>query len=214
MKEAHGGEVTVLTMDTHAASEVLREALALGADRSVLICDPALAGADTLATARTLAAAIRTLGPCDLILCGAWSYHGNTGQVGPQLAELLQIPHISFASKLDFISARTIRARSEGDNEFSILEADLPVLVTVVEAINVPRRASLLGILQARDRPILRMGLDQLDLLAGQVGLAGSPTRVVGATAVASKRRAEVIGGVSSEATSRLLEILRELAVL
>ena len=214
LREAHGGEVTVLTMDTRAASEVLRETLALGADRAVLVCDRSLAGADTLATARTLAAAIRSLGPYDLVLCGAWSYHGNTGQVGPQLAELLNIAHISFVSQLRFASPQRVRARSEWEDRFSVMEADLPLLVTVAEGINLPRRTSMMGILLAREKPILHLALAQLGLSAGEVGLAGSPTRVVGVSTLASKRKAQILQGDGGEPACRLIGILGESAVL
>jgi electron transfer flavoprotein beta subunit len=214
IKDSRGGRVTVLSMDTPAAWEVLRETLALGADRAILLSHPALAGADTLATARCLAAAIKRLGEFDLILCGAWSYHGNTGQVGPQVAELLGIAHVSFATKLEFVAPDRLRARSEWNGNYVIVEAGLPLLVTVTESINIPRHVSLMGIVRARDREVLQWGLENLGLSPEQVGLAGSPSRVAGVSTLPLQRRGEVLQGDEEEVVRRLVQNLRELAVL
>ncbi len=214
VKDSRGGRVTVISMDTPAAAEVLKETLALGADRAILLSDRALAGADSLATARSLAAAIRQMGPFDLILCGAWSYHGNTGQVGPQIAELLELPHVSFVTRLDFVAPDRVRARSEWEDRYTVVEAGLPVLVTVTETINVPRHVSLMGIVRARDKQVAQWGLADLGLAPEEVGLAGSPSRVAGAAELPSRRRAEVLGGDDAEVARLLVARLRELAVV
>jgi electron transfer flavoprotein beta subunit len=206
--------VTVLTMDSPAATEVLRQALALGADRAILLSDGALAGADTLATARTLAAAVGRLDGSDLLLCGAWSYHGNTGQVGPQLAALLGMAHISFATELTFLGARDLRVRREWAGRYAVVRASLPLLVTVSRPLAAPRQVSLMGIVQARTKTVEKWGLAELGLRPDQVGLAGSPSRVAGVAELSSNRRGEILGGAASEAAAILARRLREIGVM
>jgi electron transfer flavoprotein alpha/beta subunit len=209
IKDAHGGRVTVLSMDTMAAAEVLKETLAMGADQAILLSDKALAGADTLATACALAAAIGRLGDFDLVLCGAWSYHGNTGQVGPQLAEMLGIPHISYAAQLFLSNSHSMRARSERDGCFTLYELRLPALVTVNEGINTPRQATMMGVVRARDMQVLCWGLEELSLAAEQVGLAGSPSRVTGVRPLPTTRRGEILEGDPERAVAELVSLLR-----
>lgn len=214
IKDSREAGVTVLSMDTPAACEALRDALALGADRAILLSDPALGGADSLATARTLVSAIDRLGGFDLVLCGAWSYHGNTGQVGPQMAELLRLPHVSFAAELKFETPTRLRVRSEWEGDFVVIEVDLPALITMVETMNTPRHASMMGILQARGKQVLQWGLEGIGLQPEVVGLAGSPSRVVGSTTLESKRAGEMLTGDEGEAVRQLVQKLRQLAVL
>ena len=215
IKEDHGGTtVTALSMDTSAAREALRESIALGCDQAILLSDASLAGADTLATARCLAAAIRQLGAVDLILCGAWSYHGNTGQVGPQLAEVLGIAHISFATHLEFAEPRTVRVRSEWEGQYALVEAGLPLLITVCGSGHPSRHASLMGITRARGVQVIQWGRQDLALSPDVVGLAGSPSRVTGVSVVKSFRRQEILDGDTQVAVRLLVERLRDDAVL
>ncbi len=214
IKEMLSGRVTVISMDTEAACDVLKETLALGADQAILLSDRTFAGADTLATARTLGAAIRSLEQYDLIICGSWSYHGNTGQVGPQLAEILGIAHVSFVTHLEFVNQSRLRLRSEWEDHFVVVEAELPLLITVTEAINEPRHASLMGILRAREKQLLRWGLKEVGLSVQKVGLSGSPSRVVGVSSLKSQRKGDILGGESEEAVNKLIQKLHELSVL
>jgi len=214
LKELAGGRVRAMTMDSPAAEEALREALAWGADEAILISDPAFAGADTLATARSLAAAIRKCGPFDMVLCGAWSYHGNTGQVGPQLAAMLDVAHIPFVTHFEFVSDTRVRARSEWEGEYAIAEAGLPLLITVNETINQPRHATLMGIMGARGREILHWDAATLGLPADTVGLAGSPSRVTGIALMSTARKKEVMRGDPEAVVGQLLEKLRQEGVL
>jgi electron transfer flavoprotein beta subunit len=213
LKELAGGRVLVMTMDSPAASEALREALAWGADEAILISDPAFAGADTLATARTLAAAIRKCGPFDLVFCGAWSYHGNTGQVGPQLAAMLDVAHIPFVADFEFVSGRRLRARSEWEGEYAIVEADLPLLITVNETVN-RRDATLMGIMGARGREIIHWDAAALELPADKVGLAGSPSKVTGIAVIPTVRKKGILQGDPERVVGQLLEKLRQEGVL
>ena len=214
LRELAGGRVYVMTMDSPAASEALREALAWGADEAILISDPAFAGADTLATARTLAAAIRKCGPFDMVFCGTWSYHGNTGQVGPQLAAMLGVAHVPYVTHLEFVSDTRIRARSEWEGEYAISEADLPLLITVGESINRPRHATLMGILGARGRGIIHWDAAALSLPADMVGLAGSPSKVTGIALMPTARKKEMLQGDPETVAGQLLGKLRQDGVL
>jgi electron transfer flavoprotein beta subunit len=214
IREARGGRVTTLTMDLPAAQEVMLESLALGADRAVLLSDPGMAGADTLATARTLAAAITKLGRYDLVLCGAYSYHGNTGQVGPQLAELLSLPHIPYVCELSVLAPDCVKATSELDDRYLVYEARLPLLLTVTSALNEVRGVSLMGIVRAREKELVTWRLPDTGLEAGEAGQAISPTRVVGFSTFGAEREGQMLRGEPTAMVSGLLEHLRRRRVL
>ncbi len=140
LKEARGGEVTVLTMGPPKAADVLREALYRGADRVFLITDRKFAGADTLATSYTLTRAVQKIVPdFDLVLCGRQAIDGDTAQVGPQTAEKLQIPHISYVTAIEALADRKLTLKRMIENGVEWVRAPLPLLLTVVETANEPR---------------------------------------------------------------------------
>jgi electron transfer flavoprotein beta subunit len=138
IREQHGGTVTVIAMGLPAACEVLREALCLGADRAILITDRKAAASDTLATSYILSCAIKKL-DADIVLCGRQAIDGDTAQVGPQLAEKLSIPVITYLEKLDALDGDMITVERNVGNGFEIVRAKLPVLVTVMDTANTPR---------------------------------------------------------------------------
>jgi electron transfer flavoprotein beta subunit len=179
IKEAHGASITVLTMGPPAAEEVLREALAMGASRAILICDRILAGSDTYATSFVLAEAIKKEVPdCDLILCGAYTSDSETAQVGPQLAEELHIPAAAYAEHLD-ISGRTLRVRRLVDNFRETLEMEFPALVTVSMEQYGPRYASFAGLNQAFiESDIAIVNAKALGIDAADLDAHGSRTKV------------------------------------
>ena len=142
------GTITVVSMAPREAEEQLAEALAMGCDRAVLLADPAFAGADSLATARCLAAAIRRVGDVDLVFCGSYSLDGSTSQVGPQIAELLDMPDLTHVTALALEGA-TLRARSATEGGETVYDCDLPALVTFDKEVNVPRLPSMTGIMSA-----------------------------------------------------------------
>jgi electron transfer flavoprotein beta subunit len=142
LRDQYGGIVTVLTMGPMNASEVLRECLYRGADRAVLINDRRAAGSDTLATSYILSQAIRKTARYDFVFCGRQAIDGDTAQVGPQLAEKLGIPQITYLEEFIELNHRTVRARRNVGNGWEVLEARLPVLVTVLGSANVPRPPS------------------------------------------------------------------------
>ena len=179
IKEAQGADITVLTMGPAAAEEVLREALAMGANRAVLICDRTLAGSDTYATSFVLAEAIKKEVPdCDLILCGAYTSDSETAQVGPQLAEELHIPAAAYAEHLD-ISGRTLRVRRLVDHFRETLEMEFPALVTVSMEQYEPRYASFAGLNRAFiESDISVLNAQSLGIKAADLEAHGSRTKV------------------------------------
>jgi electron transfer flavoprotein alpha subunit len=182
------GEVVVLTMGPPSAEDALREMLACGADRAVHLCDPAFAGADTLATARALAAAVRREGPFDLVLCGASSIDADTGQVGPSLAALLGVPFAGPARELA-IDDGLVTARLESEDGYRTVELRLPAVVAAAERLCDPSKADP-GARRdvAADRIACRTAFD-LDLKRDEVGQAGSPTTVGPIRLVEAHRR-------------------------
>lgn len=139
IRDQHGGTVTVLTMGPPKAADVLRESLYRGADRAILLTDRQAAGSDTLATSYILSRAIQTVGSFDLVFCGRQAIDGDTAQVGPQCAEKLGIPQITYLEQLVGISGRRIRVRRNVGNGWEVVEAEMPVLITVLATANQPR---------------------------------------------------------------------------
>ena len=148
LREKHGGSITVITMGPPQAEDALAEAIAMGADRAVLLTDRAFAGADTLVTAFTLSRAIRKLDAFQLIICGRQAIDGDTAQVGPQLAGFLNIPQVTYATKLALKDSILTAERSLEDT-METVQVKLPALVTVTGDINQPRHMSLYNIIDA-----------------------------------------------------------------
>lgn len=153
--ENPGTTVDVLTMGLPKADAVLREAMAMGADKSYLVTDRPLGGADTWATSSTIAAAIREMGPYDIIFTGRQAIDGDTAQVGPQIAEHLGIPVISYAEEVKVDEAKkTVTVKRQYDDRFHMVEANMPVLITALSELNTPRYMSPKGIWDAVDAPV------------------------------------------------------------
>ena len=178
IKEECGGTITALSMGPPSAEITVRDALSRGADRGILLSDAEYAGADTLATSYALACAIKKSGVFDLIICGEKTVDGDTGQVGPELAEHLSIPHVAYVSNVK-ISGQRLTLTSEMDSLIWI-EAVLPLLITVTKDINKPRLPALSAKLRARKAEIEIWKAIQLSDFGdkGNFGLAGSPTKV------------------------------------
>jgi electron transfer flavoprotein beta subunit len=179
LKEQHGGRVTVITMGPPQAEAALREAISLGADEAILLSDRAFAGADTWATAYTLSRAIAKLGQGDIIICGRQTIDGDTGQVGPELAEMLDIPFIAYVSQIEEIADGHMRLRRMVEEGHEVMETTLPAVITVVKEINVPRLPSLRGIARSKSASIPTWDINELGVDEGMVGQAGSATRVI-----------------------------------
>src|SRR5215467_7215471 len=172
LRVQHGGDVVVLTMGPPAARDGLVECLALGADRGVHLLDPALAGSDTLATARALAATLRRE-PADLVLFGRASVDAETGQVGPEVAELLDLPQLTNVRRLTVDpGGPSITAERETDDGFEVARAPLPAVVTAAEDLSEERFPTKAARQAAESRPIVTLGLAELGLAAADVGTA------------------------------------------
>ncbi len=177
LKEKLGGTVCAVTMGPPQAEASLREAISLGVDEAFLVTGREFAGADTLATACALSGLIKKVG-ADLIICGKQAIDGDTAQVGPEVAEFLDIPHVSYVKKIIEATPSAIRVERMMDDGSDIVEASLPALITVVRELNTPRLPSLKGKMNAKKAEIKKMGAAELGLPLEAVGFNGSPTQV------------------------------------
>ena len=178
IREKHGGKVTAITMGPPQAEQVLRGAVAVGADEVILLSDREFAGADTLATSYTLSRAIRKIGAFDLILCGKQAVDGDTAQVGPGIAAQLDIPQIIFVKSIRELTPKKIVAERMTEDGFEVVEASLPCLVSVVKGINEPRMPSLRGVMMSKKAQISVWTVKDLEVDPSRIGLKGSPTYV------------------------------------
>ncbi|MCR4398382.1 MAG: electron transfer flavoprotein subunit beta/FixA family protein [Firmicutes bacterium] len=210
-RERHGGTVTAISMGPPQAREALRDAVAMGVDDAVLLCDQRFAGADTLATAYTLARAIERLGGADLIICGKQAIDGDTAQVGPGVAEELDIPHISYVKKVVSIGDGRIKVERMVEGGVEVIESSMPVLITVMKDINQPRLPTLKGIMRAKRTEIKVWGLEDIGAEEGRVGLTGSPTEVIRVFTPELRKRGQVIEVPTEEAVAAVVRKLREL---
>jgi electron transfer flavoprotein alpha subunit len=215
LRDVLGGEVVALTMGPPAARAALVHCLALGADRAIHLVDPAFAGADTLATARALASVLRREG-FDLVLCGLSSVDAETGQVGPQVSQLLDIVQVTGAHRLEIDSGtRQLTAERQTDDGYETVAAQLPALVTAAEDLAAERFATKAGREEAKARPIGELSVADLGINPEDVGAAGSPTEVIGLETVESTREARLIEGASVvEAAESLVRDLRDHGLL
>ena len=179
IKEKYGGTVSVISMGPPQVEDALREAISLGVDEAIHLCDRAFAGADTLATAYTLARGIEKKGDYNIILCGKQAIDGDTAQVGPGIAVRLDIPQITYIKKIEEIGEETIRVQRMTEEGYEVIEGDLPILLTVVKEINEPRLPSLKGKLKAKKAEIITWTAADLGVDEQLIGLDGSPTQVV-----------------------------------
>jgi len=199
--EAHGGEVTILSMGPEKAGESIRKALSMGADKAVHVVDDALAGSDALGTSLALAGALQATG-FDLVILGSESTDARTGVVPAMLAERLGVAQLTLASKVD-IDGTQVRIRRVADDGFDTVTGSLPAVVSVVEKINEPRYPSFKGIMAAKKKPVQRLSLADLAVDAGQVGLANAATGVADFASRPPRAAGEVVtdegdGGVKA----------------
>lgn len=214
LKEKFSGKVIALTMGSPPARRALEEALAIGADEAVFLCDSSFTGADTLATAYTLFYGIRDLGHFDLILCGNESMTGATGHVGPQLAELLQIPHVTYARKIQAIDEKRLLVERALEYGFMKVEVELPAVIAVVTGINSPRLPTVSGIMAAADKEVKIWSAKDIGAEPQNVGLEGSPTCALRQVEKRFQRRKEILAGPAEEVVGKAVERLKELGVL
>lgn len=179
IKDATEAKVTVVSMGPPQATDILKEALAMGADDAVLVSDRALAGSDTLATSVALAAAVRKVGGYDLVLCGKQAIDGDTAQVGPEMAEHLGVAQVTGALKVSLGEDGRLLVDRENENSSQTLAVTMPAVVTVTRAEKEPRFASIKGKMKARKAEIPVLGAVELEIDTKVIGLSGSPTKVL-----------------------------------
>ena len=214
IKERCGGKVTAISMGPPQAEGALREAISTGADDAVLLSDSAFAGADTLATAYTLACAVDKLKPYDIIICGRQTIDGDTGQVGPELAEMLGIPFIAYVSKIEEISNGYLRVKRLVEEGHELIEAPLPAVITVVKEINTPRLPSLRGLARSKSAVIPVWTAKELGVDKSMVGLSGSATKVIKIFFPQRVHHGEILQGDTESQVESLVDKLRDARVL
>jgi electron transfer flavoprotein beta subunit len=213
IKEKIGGKVTVLTMGPPQAESALRESIAIGVDDAVLLSDAAFAGSDTWATSLTLSKAIKKL-DAKVIICGKQAIDGDTAQVGPEIAEFLNIPHISYIRKIENISEDSIKVQRLMDEGHDIIESALPVLLTVVKELNEPRLPSLKGKMTAKKAEIKKWGKADIMAEDNDIGLKGSPTQVKNIFTPEPRSGRKILQGTPEEQVEALLQEMRGIKCL
>lgn len=209
LKDQYGAKVTVITMGLPKADEVLREALAMGADNGILVTDRVLGGADTWATSSTLAGALKRL-DYDLIITGRQAIDGDTAQVGPQLSEHLDIPVISYVQNLR-IEGEYVVAERQFEDRYHLLRAKMPCLITALSELNPPRYMTPGGIFDAYDAELTVWGRQDLkEVDDSNIGLKGSPTQIAKASDKVRKGAGEVVNLDVSESVDYIMNKLRE----
>jgi len=209
LKERFGGKVTVISMGPPQAESALREAISMGADEAVLICDRAFAGSDTWATSFTLASAIKKIGDYNLIICGKQASDGDTAQVGPGISVHLDIPQVTYVKKIEEITDKKARVERMTEEGYEVIEAPLPLLISVVKEINEPRIPSLRGMLKAKKAEIKSLGTKDIAVDSEQVGLKGSPTQVVKIFTPVPRKGGQILQGDTADVVNKLAELLK-----
>ena len=214
LKDQYGAEVTVLTMGLPKAEDVLREAIAMGADNGILVTDRVLGGADTWATSTTIAGAIRNIKDYDIIITGRQAIDGDTAQVGPQISEHLDIPVISYAEDIK-IDGDSVVVQRQYEDRYHILKAKMPCLVTALAELNEPRYMTPGGIFDAYDAEVTVWGRKDLkDVEDSNLGLAGSPTKIAKASDKVRKGAGEKVTLDPEEAVDYIMDKLAEKHVI
>ena len=213
IKEKIGGKVTVITMGPPQAESALREAISMGADDAVLLSDRAFAGSDTWATSYTLSKAIEKLG-ADIIICGKQAIDGDTAQVGPEVAEFLNIAHISYIRKIEDIKDSSVKVHRLMDEGYDVVESSLPVLLTVVKELNEPRLPSLKGKMAAKKAEIKKWGYQDIMADENKLGLKGSPTQVKNIFTPDARSGRKMLEGTPEEQVNALINELRGIKCL
>ena len=210
IQEAQGGEVTILCMGPDAASETVRKALSMGADKAVHVLDDALHGSDAVATSLALAKAVEHVGqssPVDLVLLGSESSDARMSVVPAMLAERLGRPQLTFAKEVT-VGDGTVSIKRLTDDGYTVVEASLPAVVSVVEKINEPRYPSFKGIMAAKKKPVETLSLSDLGIESGDVGLGGAWSAVESFESAPPRQAGTVVKDEGGDGADRLLDFL------
>jgi len=212
LKAATGGKVVVISMGPSQAIDAVSEAIGMGVDEGILLSDRAFAGADTWATSFTLGKAIEKLGAYDLIFCGRQAIDGDTAQIGPQVAEFLQIPQVTYVCEIEKIRATEIIVKRRLEDGYERLGCSLPALLTVIGELNIPRYPIVGGLIAAcrEDAPITIWNAADIGVQTCEVGLEGSLTHVIKTFTPKFKRQGEILEGDTQQVVKDLFTRLRE----
>ncbi|MCQ6279592.1 electron transfer flavoprotein subunit beta/FixA family protein [Bacillus sp. EB600] len=202
LKETHGGEVTVLTVGPDRAEDALRKALAMGADKAIIVDDEDLFG-DENKISKVIAAVVNR-DSYDIIICGYMAVDDGAAQVGPRLAELLDIPHIITVTGLE-IAGTTVKVQKDVEGETEFIETSLPVLITAQQGLNEPRYPSLPGIMKAKKKPLERLSADDLEIEADEIP---SKTLITDQYLPPKKEAGMVLSGELSDQVNELVQLL------
>ncbi len=212
LKEAHGGRIVVLSMGPAQAIDVVSEAIGMGADEAVLLSDSAFAGADTWATSSTLGKAIEKIGKYDLIICGRQAIDGDTAQIGPQVAEYLGLPQVTYVFDIEAVTDGTVVVKKRLEDGYEKVQCDLPALLTVIAEVNRTRYPAIGNLIDAcgEQAPIRIWNAADIGVMTCDVGLAGSLTHVIRTFAPKGGRQTQMLEGDTGTVVRTLLEKLRE----
>ncbi len=215
IREQYGGEVSVMTLAPEQAKSALQKCLALGADKAYHISDRAFGGSDTLATSYALSLAIQKTGPYDIIFAGNQATDGDTGHIGPQVAEWLGIPHTSYVEKVEKIENNVVTVKSLLEDGYRTIEMKLPALVACIPPPNFEySNPTMSGIIKAKNKPYIWMKADDIDGDKSKFGLNGSPTRVVKMYPPPKREKGQIFTGDYREAVRKIIEHLKEKKVI
>ena len=211
LKEKFGGKVTAVTMGPPQADAVLREAISLGCDDAILVSDRAFAGSDTLATGYTLSKAVAKIKDYDLIICGKQAIDGDTAQVGPGVAAMLDIPQITYVRKINDVKDGEITAERSTEEGYEVVQTKLPCLITVVKEINTPRLPSLKGKMKAKSAVIQAWKAVDIEAEPDRIGLKGSPTEVWKIFTPPARAQGQIFQGEAQASVDQLVDSLKGL---
>lgn len=204
-------EIHSITMGPPAARKVLEEALYMGSDKATLLTDKVFAGADVLATSYTISQLIHSIGSYDLVICGKQTTDGDTAQVGPEIAEFLGIPHVTYVKEIIQILEKTIVVKAAYDEYDEIVEVNMPCLITIEKGFNVPRLPSYIRKMKMQNEPINTMTFKDLeDQNKNHYGLLGSPTQVEEIFPPTKNNQSVLVKGNSQELAEKVKDILKE----
>jgi len=212
LKQELGGKTTALSMGPPQAIDAVSEALGMGIDQGILLTDKNFAGADTWATAYTLGKAIRKVKGYDLVICGRQAIDGDTAQIGPQIAEFLNLPQLTYVREIEEIDEKRIVVKRALEDGYERVESPLPALITVLREINRPRHPRVSFLIDAcQDKaPIKIWDAADLGVTVQEIGLSGSLTRVIKTFSPKSKREGEILKGDTDDVVSQLIGRLHE----
>jgi electron transfer flavoprotein beta subunit len=212
LKEKYGGTITVLSMGPPQAIDAVSEAMGMGADKGILLSDRAFAGADTWATSTTLGKAIEKAGTYDLVLCGRQAIDGDTAQIGPQIAEYLGLPQVSYVYDIETVNKKSMVVKRRLEDGFERIKCTLPALLTVIGDMNTPRYSHVARLIEAcaEKAKITIWNAADIGVQTRDVGLEGSLTHVIKTFAPKFERQGEMLKGDTEAVVKELVGKLKE----